>query len=272
MSTLGTRVTRSTTLGLMVLGQGAAVAGQVPSGPGVRSDAHVRVATQGASHVTDLGILDGADSIVPKALNAHGDAAGYVPGDGFHARAFLYTAAGGMLPLLPAGFTDSLAYDITDGGVVAGRAQNGILDGPDARGWLWKDGVFTLMPPFPGTCDGITPTAANDALQVVGMTCPDSFPQDASFWSAETGYVDLSDLSEVGRAHAINASGVVTGGSNGGAVRWSLVAGLESLGTLAPPYEEHAFGNAINDAGLVTGYSVQVKTGPDSWRALLIGP
>jgi hypothetical protein len=62
---------------------------------------------------------------------------------------------------------------------------------------------------------------------------------------------------------------VATGQGFGSAYRFSPQTGYQSIGTLPPGYDDGAQGKAINDAGHVTGRSIDAVTGPDYWASFL---
>src|SRR5687767_5786019 len=79
------------------------------------------------------------------------------------------------------------------------------------------------------------------------------------------------DLQPVGIATAndISNSRFITGRlSSGPAYRWLAPTGrLRRLPPLPPPHDDGAAGTAINESKQVTGYGINVLTGPDAHRA-----
>src|SRR5687767_12028141 len=95
------------------------------------------VLAQASYVVEDLGVLPGDTSSVAWAINANGDVVGWSMGPN-GTRAFVYTAAGGMVPL--AGLANrprTLARDINDIGEIVGSANAGGTDLGHAV--FWKD-------------------------------------------------------------------------------------------------------------------------------------
>lgn len=233
----------------------------------------VAAASAGAAgqqyEVVDLGLPPGASYALPLAINNAGEAVGYFQGSGFHLGAWVWRPGTGLEVLPPpAGFTDSAATDITDSGLIVGYAQNGLMDENRSRGWIYEDGVYELLPPFPDSCFGVVPEAMNESREVVGHTCTGGFPRRHFYYSAATGYIDLGDLFGANSAHDINESGVVTGGTFGSAYRWQAPAGAPVLlGTLEAPFDDGSEGWGINESEEVAGVSEYVQTGPDHTRA-----
>ena len=72
--------------------------------------------------ITDLGLIPGAWSCVPEAMNNSGEAVGWanMSGVGGGVRAFLWTPAEGMVQIGPSDMTNTWAVDVTDSGLVLG--------------------------------------------------------------------------------------------------------------------------------------------------------
>jgi probable HAF family extracellular repeat protein len=214
-----------------------------------------------------LGLLPGAFSNVPFAVNNAGAVVGWNQGPQAQLRAFIWRPGEGISELVPPpGFTESRATDISHTGIVVGGANTGLSTLWAA--WRLVEGEYTIIPPLPGGCAGMLAHAVNDAGEVVGQTCPDGGLEGTRAWyySDATGTIDLTPLGILS-AFDISNAGVVTGEATGGAYRWSLKTGLELLPTLPPPYDEGAVGQGINESGQVAGYSVDVVIGRDHWRA-----
>ena len=96
----------------------------------------------------------------------------------------------------------------------------------------------------------------NDAGQIAGTAVNQDGVENAFFWSAGSGMVDIRAAPGRGRSYgwAINNYGVVTGsfGTAGHPFRWSMAGGLEDLG-VTPGIPAPAGGRVLNDAGLIAG-------------------
>jgi probable HAF family extracellular repeat protein len=215
------------------------------------------VQAQAAYVVEDLGVLPGDAGSVAWAINGNGDVVGWSMGpDG--TRAFVYTNAGGMVPL--PGLPDrprTVARDINDAGVIVGSANAGGTDLGHAV--LWSGGTVrdlgTLGTGFYSEAWGV-----NSLGQVVGW----SYTNEGSgltgvhgfVYSEAEGLVDLTPDSDTGYALDINDMGQVTGYKTafGGyhAFRWQGGTFVD-LGVL--PGFAHSFGWALNAFGQVTGSS-----------------
>jgi probable HAF family extracellular repeat protein len=217
-----------------------------------------------------LGLLPDTFSTVPWAINNDANIVGWAQGPQSQVRPFLWTPQTGLAFFpLPPGFTWGWASDISNTGIVVGTAYNGLGTANQARAWRWVNGVHELLPPFPSTCPGMVPTAVNDAGDVVGYTCPDGGgPNNAWLFTNDTGLMDLEPLG-IATANDISNARWITGQSTAGpAYRWPAPAGrLRRLPPLPPSHNDGATGLAINESRQVTGYGIDVLTGPDAWRA-----
>jgi probable HAF family extracellular repeat protein len=205
--------------------------------------------------VKDLGALPGDNDSIATGLNNHGDVVGWSSGPGGY-RGFVYTAAGGMVPL--AGLPDrprAFPRDINDLGDIVGTADKGGVDlGHAVR---WRGGVpqdLGALPDGPYSAGwGINSAgdvAGSSSTQVNGINV-----QHAFLYTDATGMVDLTPGSGDSYAHDINDAGQVTGYRLVGgyhAYRWQGGV-FEDLGVLAGM--AHSFGFAIEPGGGVAGSS-----------------
>ena len=218
------------------------------------------VLAQAGYVVEDLGVLPGDTGSVAWAINANGDVVGWSMGPN-GTRAFVYTTAGGMIPLpgLPTR-PRTVARDINDAGEVVGSANAGGTDLGHAV--LWKDGVIEDLGTL-ATGAYSEAWAINNLGQIVGTshTAGGSFLGVHGFlFTPGAGLRDLTPTSDAGAATDINDLGQVTGYKTavGGyhAFRWDRGTFLD-LGVVAG--FAHSFGWAINASGQVTGSSTSAS-------------
>ncbi|MHB9035950.1 MAG: DUF3466 family protein [Armatimonadota bacterium] len=171
---------------------------------------------------------------------------------------------------MPASATVYSLDDLTSSPLGNLRAFYGINSGGDAvgtyyvhtyeRAFIRRNGQVQAL----GTLGGYisVPRAINDFGKVVGYSTLDgsSQPFHAFVWESIGGLHDLGNLNGIGAiANDINNSGQVVGES-GTAFIWDAVNGMQSLGTL-PGYEWCSTAVAINNNGLVLGYSAKLIDG-----------
>jgi probable HAF family extracellular repeat protein len=115
----------------------------------------------------------------------------------------------------------------------------------------------------------VVPQGINRQGHVVGYDddCPGSDdPEDAFFWSVETGYVTIDTGLALSRERAldINDAGLVVGSYEDPSNRFKAFLhdgrSMIDLGTL--PGDDQSEALAINAAGLIVGYSHNPATGP----------
>jgi uncharacterized membrane protein len=213
----------------------------------------------------DIGLLPGAFSNVPWAINNAGHVVGWNQGPQTLLRAYIWRPGKGISELPPPpGFSESLASDISNTGIVVGAANNGLNS--TQRVWRRMDGQYLIVP-TPGDCVSTFVHGVNDHGDMVGENCTGGFGSAAWYYSDATGYIDLTPFG-VSVARDINNAGVVTGSASGQPCRWQAPAGpLELLPTLPAPYNDAARGEGINESNQVVGISINILTGSDHWRA-----
>lgn len=233
----------------------------------------------------DLGTLSRASWA--GSINRSGQVVGYSETkctDGnYEPHAILVTAPGPMQDL----GTLAGGMAIADGYI---SGANGINSSGQVVGWsaaILPDGAFTQHAFFKtatgtmldlGTLGGSTAaaTAINNSGQVVGWSAAilpgGAVEQHAFLWTAPGGLRDLGTLGGDSWAYGINGSGQVVGAaanvSPGGtlvqhAFLWTAAGGLQDLGTLGG---DNSSANAINDSGLIVGFS---NTGGGQQHAFL---
>ena len=131
------------------------------------------------------------------------------------------------------------------------------------------NGSMELLPEWPGDCPGMLPLAVNDTGDVVGQTCPEGSlrtPAEAWLFGDDTGLMPLKPVG-LGSANDVSNARVVTGGA-AKAYRWPAPTGrVRKLPLLPPPHDDASVGVAINESNQVTGYGIQLLSGPDAHRA-----
>lgn len=209
--------------------------------------------------VTAIGHLPGSFATNPIAMNNLGEVVGWCQGPQAILRPFRFIPGVGITEVpLPPGFTEGFATDITDNGIIVGRASNGI-NTPQVL-WRLRDGDYTILTPAETTCPPVA-DGVNAAGDVVGLSCT----AGPFYYSDATGLVALDPIG-IREAIDINNAGVITGRSSAGpAFRWSPGGPLLLLPTL--PADDYAIGEAINESGQIAGLSANALSGPDSWEA-----
>jgi uncharacterized membrane protein len=193
-----------------------------------------------------------ADNVLSRAINDAGQVA--IVQDALSSQ-FGALWVNGSTQLL-AGGTSSLgtsAFDVNALGTVVGYEQT--LAGASAA--VWEGGVFTALPPYPGSTGSPAATAINDAGQIVGSD------GDGLFWSDKSvaAPVRLQSLGSSSRIFDINNAGMIVGessasSSNFQAVVWTsetaapqVLAGLGAT----PCTSKFVAARAINEMGEIVG-------------------
>ncbi|MCH8151472.1 MAG: hypothetical protein IH830_03750 [Planctomycetes bacterium] len=172
-----------------------------------------------------------------------------------YSQGFLWTAEGGFVGLEPPpGVIQVIPTDINDQGVICGTM---IVADVGFRGFVYDDGVWTVLPPvvdIPGAWSSAA-AISNEGI-VVGRRSlrVDTAPQNAYIWSPEQGFTDLTILGDNSAATAINGTRVVG---------WRADAGQEKEGFLWRDGKVTLFGaipdglcsqaNAVNESAIVAG-------------------
>jgi len=174
------------------------------------------------------------------------------------------------------GDTVTAATAINDAGQVVGISgicANAVGGYSAAHAVLWQDGRPTDLGDLGGVAWN-TPMAINDQGAVVGFANvpnddPGAFNAHAFLWTEEAGMQDLGTLpgDALSQGLGINDQGQVVGISctaGFGSCRAFLWddGTMIDLNALASGYDGHfVFANDINDAGEITGQSIDAQTG-----------
>jgi probable HAF family extracellular repeat protein len=230
----------------------------------------------------DLGTFGGPNSaIFGKGLNESGQVVGEAEtttldplnqnfcgfGTGLICLPFIWQ--NGVKTQLPTlGGYNANAYDINNEGVVAGQAQNTLLNppGPDCSSpsqqtppALWKNGEVEQLPTFAGDTVG-TAIEINDRGQVVGESGDCSnYDHRALLWESGTvtdlgnlgGEIDNAAFDINDRGQVVGASGL-PGNSNTDAFLWQDGV-MTDLGAL--PGDVGSAASGINNKGQIVGTS-----------------
>jgi probable HAF family extracellular repeat protein len=187
---------------------------------------------------------------------------------------------GTMKPLRTLGGANGQANAVNSRGQIAGATENTIIDPacPSPQKYqfkpvLWQGEDVEELPTAGSDRNGLA-QGVNENGDLVGASgsCtgfnPDTGlhmqPLHALLWQAGR-MVDLGNLGGMGLimghfAHTINNIGEVVGWSDVvgdqavHAFRWTMLGGMEDLGTLAG--DGHSVGIGLNDGGVITGISI----------------
>jgi probable HAF family extracellular repeat protein len=180
----------------------------------------------------------------------------------YHNHGFLWTAPGGMQDLgVPAGWTDSLAFAISQSGRVVGVLANVRTGSQTAATWTAAKGWQPLKKRL--SANYSVAYAVNDAQQIVGETytaAPPAEQTHAFLWTESSGMQDLGTLGgDFSVAFGINQLGEVVGLSSTAsgvdhAFLWTQSGGMQDLGTLLGA-DSYSNAYAISDNGLIVGSS-----------------
>lgn len=222
--------------------------------------------------ITNLGSLPGGENSRGWALNSDGSIVVGEAGTPDGWRAFLWTAAEGMLDLgvLPMSDASSASGVSDDGAVVVGQCES------DAGNLAFRWTPELGMQPLP-TPEGWRSLSANgvsdDGRIIVGTMFHDSRQWVACRW-VDGGVAEVLGVLEEGNvttAQAVSGDGaVVTGwgrvGEESRVFLWSEPAGIRDLGL--PEGTMDAGGHAVSDDGTtVVGIAWGPGGGAFRWRA-----
>jgi len=208
---------------------------------------------------TDLGVLPGDGSSVGFAINDAGHAAGSSGqgNSGGTNHAFIWV--NGVMSQLPGlGGPNAAGVSINGSDVVAGWATNPALE---SRAVQWAGGIVSDLGALPGTNQSAA-TGINSSGQIVGYSWVTGTTNMTQGWIWQNGVMTPLGLLPGGTfviPTAINDGGTVVGwgDSNLGTVSWTW-----QNGTMTPvpdPVSGAMAALAINSAGLLAGYAVNLN-------------
>jgi probable HAF family extracellular repeat protein len=218
-----------------------------------------------------LGTLPGGSESAATGVSADGSVVvGWAQDTAGKARAFRWTAAGGMEDLGTLGGDESGASEVSaDGSVVVGWADNAAGHWRAFR-WTASGGMQDL-----GTLGGDESGASEvsaDGSVVVGWADNAAGQTRAFRWTAARGMQDLGTLGGSGSlATAVSADGSVVVGRALNAAgyrrafRWTEASGMQDLGTLPGGYGSAAWGVSA-DGSVVVGYARDSAWQPRAFR------
>ena len=200
--------------------------------------------------IVDLGTL--GRPIHAAAINNAGQVAGNVGMPMEQQRAFVWTAAEGIVDLGTLGGPEACVSAMNDAGHVVGYSYTA-TGGYHAFLWTPAEGMVDL-----GTLGGSDSCAygINDAGQIAGWSATAPGYARAFLWTAAEGMVDLGTLGGISsHAYVINDAGQIVGIGRTAANElhafvWTAAEGMVDLGTLGGGTAET---DCINDAGQVAG-------------------
>ena len=212
--------------------------------------------------IEDLGTLAAGPYSDAWGVNNAGQIVGSSYIDGGTEHAFLFTHAGGMVDLAPAGDT-SHARDINDAGQVTGYRYVGT----GYHAYRWQNGTMVDL----GTVSGLPHSfgfAINSAGRVAGNATSASGNAQVLMRSTDNGLQSIGGVGETNVAWGINASFQIVGhGRPTAGLKRALIFsdrdGLRDLNTLIDPASGWFLIAAydINDAGQIAAYGINNNTG-----------
>jgi len=207
-----------------------------------------------------ISVLPNAPSTLGKAVNDHGDAAGYsnTP-QGSHA--YLWPAAGGAIDLGCApnvGVVAALAISASAQVVVGNVARNAAV-------WSGPRSCEEDLPKL-GTGGAVAFAVNANGTIIGGTSAPDSSANTLSYpvrWTGVAGTRQIEQLdTRVGSVHGANAAGDLVGsvkvscslaGGCDRAIIWKADGSVKELTELSP-FGDNSVATDVNSAGEVVGY------------------
>jgi probable HAF family extracellular repeat protein len=220
--------------------------GVVPSG-----DFHGFLFERGV--LTDLGTLPGLPASRVADINERGDIAGISYRSGGSELQMVLWISGVIQDHGPLPLGEGVVKGINERRQIVGYSQNPLV----TRGWVWQDGVFTMLPLPDGATDSFA-WDINDRGDIVGVAVGES--THAVLWPAGGGVIDLGALPghSGSWAQGIDNRGQVVGWSAGpdGFYRPFLWRAGTMIDLDILPGHTQGAASAISDAGVVVGESI----------------
>lgn len=251
---------RVVTIPLFAVGLAVSSAAQVPC------TYDVTYLPQGPAHP-----IYGVPPTYYTGLNNLGECVGYYNFLGEVSFGFIWSAETGMvsLPSPPPGYSNVQPLDINDHGVVVGELTGPPGTGLGYLGFVLKDGVYTILPPFSGGAWSRA-YAVNNAGQVVGRrsignpATPelDVNPYSAFVWQGGA-FIDLGvGPGPNSEATEISETGVITGWTGQGVANSvtarGFVATTESFLSIPPiPNGVSSVAECVDASGRVVVWGKQ---------------
>jgi probable HAF family extracellular repeat protein len=191
------------------------------------------------SAVQNIGTLGGSE-VLANDLNDPGQIAGRSTDGAGIERAFVWSAAGGMLDLgvLP-GASESAAAAINNRGVVVGVSDGVPAQPPRAFRWSLATGMENLGAFTSGLSGSSFSAALNDTGLIAGSSDTDTGERQAFAWTRSSGLVNIDTLNSFDAlVVAVGARGEVAGNRIGSIADfsyhpflWTPATGMVDLGT-----------------------------------------
>lgn len=215
-------------------------------------------ATNGQPTITNLGVFTGGNFSSGNAISADGSTVTGSSNGDIGARAFRWTASGGLQNLgilSPTGpYSDGSSLS-ADGSVVAGISAG---SGNNNRAFRWTaaTGMQSLGVLGTGSASAANAISADGSV-IAGVSYTAGFTNSRAFrWTAAGGMQNLGILPSGGGtdAFAISADGSVIAGTDGsnGAFRWTSTGGMQDMGDLPGGNSSEALGLSP-DGSVATG-------------------
>jgi uncharacterized membrane protein len=212
---------------------------------------------------TLLGPVTGATGTLAYSINDSGQVAGTAVIAG-SSQAILWNNGSPTLLPSPAPYTQTFAAYLNDSGQVVGQASGQVGGVQEVVATMWNGSTPTVLGLLSGYTSGEAWGINSNGL-IVGKICCNGQQSEAVVWHGTTPTllpVLQPTKGDGGEALAVNNSGVVVGhavnaqGSDNGATAWANGV-LTSLGSLY----KGSFATALNDRGIIVGYSATQTKG-----------
>ena len=213
---------------------------------------------------TLLGSVAGATGTAAYSINNSGQVAGTVVIAGSSQAIVWNNGTPTLLPSPGAPYTQTFAAYLNDSGQVVGQASGQVNGAQQVVATVWNGSTPTVLGLLSGYSTGEAWGINSNGL-IVGKICCNGQQSEAVVWhgtNASLLPVLKPTKGDGGEALAVNNSGVTVGhadnaqGSNNGATAWANGV-LTSLGSLY----KGSYATALNDRGIIVGYSATQSSG-----------